>query len=125
MMESTQRQEIEKRLLAERARALKALDRMGEDARNGANDDGGLTNYPLHLADEGTDAMQREKELLLMSSEGRRLVEIDEALRRLYRDPENFGRCERCGNEIGFERLSIVPWARRCVACKTLEENAG
>ena len=82
-----------------------------------------LTSYPLHLADHGTDAIEKEKELLLLSTEGRRLYEIDAALRRLYRDPERFGVCERCGRKIDFERLAIVPWARHCVECKTLEEN--
>jgi RNA polymerase-binding transcription factor len=44
------------------------------------------------------------------------LVEIDEALRRLYRQPEGYGRDERTGDDIPFARLDIIPWARRRVA---------
>jgi RNA polymerase-binding transcription factor DksA len=122
-MDQKQRTEIEERLIAERKRAVRAFERMDDDARSSAGDAGDLTSYPLHLADHGTDAIEKEKELLLLSTEGRRLYEIDAALRRLYRDPERFGVCERCGRKIDFERLAIVPWARHCVECKTLEEN--
>ncbi len=121
-MEPKRRNQIEKRLHDERSRVLRALGRLDETARAGA-DDGDLTNYPLHPADEGTDAIQKEKEMLLLSSEGRMLYEIDEALSRLYRDPERFGDCEECGRAIERERLTIVPWARVCIACKRLEEN--
>jgi RNA polymerase-binding transcription factor DksA len=124
-MNSAQREQIEKRLLSERARAVRVVERLDEDARSAAAGDGDLTRYPLHLADEGTDAMQKEKELLLLSTEGRQLYEINEALRRLYRSPEQFGRCERCGRAIEFARLDLLPWARYCVDCKTLEENGG
>ena len=37
------------------------------------------------MADQGTDAMEREKAFLFASQEGRFLWHIDEALRRLYR----------------------------------------
>jgi DnaK suppressor protein len=124
-MESTKRDQIEKRLLTERSRVLRAVERLDQDARIGVGADGDLTSYPLHLADEGTDSMEKEKELLLLSTEGRLLYEIDDALRRLYKEPERFGLCSSCTREIGIERLDIVPWARHCVECKTLEENGG
>lgn len=28
-----------------------------------------------------------------------------------------YGTCERCGAPIPAERLSVLPWATRCVAC--------
>jgi RNA polymerase-binding transcription factor DksA len=123
-MDSRRRNDIEKRLLRERSRVLRTFERLDLDARS-ATDDGDLTSYPLHLADEGTDAMEKEKDLALLSSEGRMLYEIDDALRRLYRDPERFGECERCGRAIEAERLELVPWARLCVTHKGAEENTG
>lgn len=122
-MNQKQRNHLEKRLLQERNRALRALAQFDERARDIiTGDDGELTNYPLHMADEGTDTMEMEKDFLLASNEGRRLYEIDEALRVLYKDSENFGRCEECGNGIAFERLDIVPWARLCVDCQRQQE---
>jgi DnaK suppressor protein len=39
-------------------------------------------------------------------------------LRRLYRSPETFGRCDECGKEIGYDRLDAIPYVVRCVDCK-------
>lgn len=119
-MEQAQRNEIEQRLLNERNRVIRSMQRRDENA---TADDGDITNYPLHLADEGTDATRKEQELLLLSVEGRLLYEIDGALRRMYREPEQFDSCESCGRRIDFERLMILPWARRCVACQSFEEG--
>jgi DnaK suppressor protein len=122
-MTKQQHDHLEKRLLRERERALGALARFDDNNRSDAIGDGDLTTYPLHLADEGTDTMEREKAFLLASKEGRLVYAIDDALRKLYREPERYGRCEQCGEEISFERLDIVPWARLCVECKKTEES--
>ena len=118
-MNEQQRTHLEKRLLQERERSVKALRQMEADG----NGDGDLTTYPFHLADEGTDTIEQEQEFLLRSVEGRRLYQIDDALRTLYKEPERFGRCVMCGNDIAFERLDIVPWATLCLECQTSEEN--
>ena len=76
------------------------------------------------MADQGTDAMEREKAFLFASQEGRFLWHIDEALRRLYRNPDAFGKCHNCGQEIAFERLDALPHARYCIDCKQREEDA-
>jgi DnaK suppressor protein len=86
--------------------------------------DGNLSSYSFHMADQGTDAMEREKAFLFASSEGRFLWHIDEALRRLYRSPQTFGRCHSCGEEIDFDRLDALPHARLCFTCKQREEDA-
>ena len=109
----------QKRLLEERKRLLRQLGRNAEQFGAGSSEaDGDLTNYPLHLADAGTDAMEQEKSFLLASQETRTLWQIDDALRRLYRSPETFDVCEHCGNTISFDRLDAIPHTRFCVACK-------
>lgn len=122
-MTETQRKHLEQRLLEERERTTRTLQRSDDAARTGIEEDGDLTSYPQHPADEGTDTMEQEKALILMSQDGQRLTLIDEALRRLYSEPEQFGRCERCGNEISMERLEIVPWATLCRYCQTGRED--
>ena len=74
--------------------------------------------------DQGTDAMEREKQFLMASKEGRYLWHLNEALRRLYNSPENFGKCHQCGAMIDFERLDALPHARLCISCKEKEEDA-
>ena len=97
---------IEKRLLQLRERALKDL-----------------SAYSFHMADQGTDAMEREKAFLFASKEGRYLYHLDEALRRLYRTPDQFGVCEDCGDKISFERMDALPHTTLCIKCKEKEET--
>lgn len=116
-MNESQRKHLEDRLQEERRRTVRALEKSEL-----VQDDGELSNYSQHPADEGSDTMEREKTLMLLSQEGQRLTEIDRALRRLYKEPDRFGRCENCGNEISMERLELVPWATRCKNCQSERE---
>lgn len=123
-MNDKDRKRIEQRLMEERERVAKGLERLDEDARIGTEDDGELTQYDQHPADDGTDTMEQEKALMLLGRESDQLAEIDEALRRLYKEPETFGTCENCGKPLSMERLEIVPWARLCKECTAKAEAA-
>ncbi len=125
MLNKKQLSHIEKRLLEERARALRSLglfDQMAKADRESGDSD--LSVYTDHMADQGTEAMEREKAALFATKEGRYLYRIEEALRRLYNAPENFGSCHTCGADVGFERLDALPHARYCIECKVKEEEA-
>src|SRR5688572_15879811 len=113
-MNATTRKKLETRLLEERRAAMDTLGTLDERTREMLQDDGELSNYPQHLADEGTDTMEQEKSFLLAIAEGRRIYQIDEALRRLYKQPESFGTCAVCGREISAERLDLLPWTTMC-----------
>lgn len=119
MLTRDERKRIEDLLKRDRERALDALQDF-DRARDGSllDETGELTLYRLHPADIGTEAMEQEKQFLLASVEGRRLYGIDEALRRLYADPDAYGTCQRCGRSIGMERLEVVPYAALCAACQ-------
>ena len=125
-MNKKQLAHLEKRLLEERARVMKELGVYGKSfAGTLQAADGDLSSYSFHMADQGTDAMEREKEFLFASKEGRYLWHVNEALRRLYKAPDEFGKCQECGGDIGFERLDALPHARLCINCKAKEENSG
>jgi len=115
---------FEKRLLEERKRVIKELGHHGDTFGPNGEADGDTSAYSFHMADQGTDAMEREKAFLFASQEGRFLWHIHQALRRLYKSPETFGKCHQCGNDIAFERLDALPHARFCIACKQREEDA-
>ena len=120
------RAHFEERLLDEREKIVKQLAQFDEsfsDTLQGS--DGDLSAYSFHMADQGTDAMEREKAFLFASKEGRLLYHIDEALRRLYKSPESYGICQECGNDVGYERLDALPHARLCIKCKEREEDGG
>ena len=125
MLTKKQLKHIEKRLMDERAKALKALglfDRMAKLDRESMDSD--LSAYTDHMADQGTEAMEREKAALFATKEGRYIYRLEGALRRLYNDPKTFGHCHTCGTEVGFERLDALPHARYCIECKLKEEEA-
>src|SRR5438094_8386449 len=115
---------FEKRLMDERKRAVKELGHYDETfGSTPQGSDGDLSSYSFHMADQGTDAMEREKAFLFASQEGRYLWHVNQALRRLYQTPEKFGKCEQCGEDIVFERLDALPHARLCIKCKAKEED--
>ncbi|MEX0980256.1 MAG: TraR/DksA C4-type zinc finger protein [Gemmatimonadota bacterium] len=125
MLKKNELAHIEKRLQEERGRALRSLglfDRMAKADRESGDSD--LAAYTDHMADQGTEAMEREKAALFATKEGRYLYRIEEALRRLYSSPETFGACHTCGEPVGFERLDALPHARYCIDCKLKEEVA-
>ena len=112
-------QHFERRLMEERKRALAQMASFDEQL--GASQEaatGELSTWRFHMADVGTETHERERDFLLASREGRLLWHIDEALRRLYRAPDAFGRCDECGDRIAYERLDAIPYVPRCVNCK-------
>lgn len=116
---------LEKRLLEERAKLVAEIKHLDETVLNQSvkESSGDLSSYSFHMADMGSDAMERERAFLTASAEGRNLLEVDEALRRLYRG--EYGVCETCGSDISVKRLEAVPQARLCITCKEKEEKAG
>jgi len=116
--------EFEQRLLEQRTRVLKEMGHYESTVLkvNPRDSAGDLSGYSFHMADVGTDAMEREKAFQLASAEGRVLMEINEALRRIARG--EYGVCESCENAIHRARLEAMPAARLCVTCKEKEERA-
>ena len=79
---------LQQRLMRERDRALRSLGQFDEMAKESAEqNDSDSYSYSDHMADLGTDAMEREKMLLFASKEGRYLYRVEEALRRLHGAP--------------------------------------
>ena len=99
---------------------LEELERVSrsDDAQESSED---RSAYSLHMADRGTDAMEREKNLLLAQREGNYIDYLDEALQRIA--DGTFGLCRVCGGEIGRARLEAVPTATQCIACKSKDDK--
>ncbi len=115
--------EFEQRLLEERKKLLKEMGHLESTVLkvNQRDSAGDLSGYSFHMADVGTDAMEREKAFLFASNEGHLLREIDDALRKIYAG--EYGSCENCQRPIARARLEAVPYARLCKACKENEER--
>ena len=124
MLSKPDQEKIEKRLLEERARAIEALgDFDDEQSRSLLERVGELGAYRLHQADIGSESMDHETQFLLASEQGELLYRIDDALRRLYDDPDGFGKCRGCGATIATERLEVVPETDLCATCQRAAEG--
>jgi len=111
------------KLLDERGRITTELDALGEaTGATSKESSGDLSSYSSHMADQGTDTMEREKAFLFASAKRRRLEEINQALVRI--EAGTFGVCQSCGSDIPPKRLERIPDASLCVQCKEQEEKA-
>lgn len=51
-------------------------------------------------------------------SDAKTLELVRAALKKLAEDPDSFGECEECGEEIPQGRLKAMPYAQLCVGCQ-------
>jgi RNA polymerase-binding transcription factor DksA len=82
--------------------------------------------YSLHMAEQGTDAMEREKTFLYAQRENKFLGYLDDALKRI--DTGTYGICIECVEEpqhlcetcplVPKARLAAVPHTQHCLPIK-------
>ncbi len=114
---------FESSLLEIRAKLIKEIGYFSKDVfkETPLNASGDISAYHSHMADQGTDAMEREKAFLFMSKEGQILKSVNDALRKIVK--KSYGSCELCNEQINVERLKAIPYARLCISCKKVEEE--
>ena len=106
-----------KLLLKARDEHLDEFNFLASDSLTTSRDSAGdLSNYSMHMADQGTDNFNRDFALNRVSNEQHVLYEIDRALERIKRGV--FGVCQLTGNPIEKERLRAIPYTRFCVAAQ-------
>jgi len=123
-MRARELKKYEKLLLERRREVLREMGLLRESVADATTKEatGDHSSYSYHMADQGTDAMEREKTFMFASKSKRFLYHIDEALRRI-RD-KTYGKCLRCGQPIAPARLTALPHARFCIKCKEEEETS-
>jgi DnaK suppressor protein len=110
-------------IMRKRVELMKELGYLKETSLETTMDEysGDNSTYSFHMADQGTDAQEREKAFMLASREGKFLAYLDRALERI--EDGTYGICSECGNAISKKRLEAVPHARMCLDCKTKLEQ--
>ncbi len=122
-MKKTELAKYEKLLMKRREELLEAIREKKDQANSSTKEStGDLSSYSYHMADQGTDAIEREKAFMISSKSRRLLYHVNEALRRLHKG--EYGTCQQCGKAIQKRRLEAVPHARLCIECKEREEEA-
>src|SRR5688572_27557913 len=51
------------------------------------------------------------------------LALVRKALEKLKQEPDSFGDCEECGEEIPLGRLKAMPFAELCVSCQSKRDG--
>lgn len=108
-------------ILEKRSAAQEDVERMRaqlEDAREQAEND---TAYSFHMADAGTDAMEREKLYLMIARQQKYIGYLDRALERI--DNRTYGICKVTGNPISKERLEAVPHTEISIEAKLQQKS--
>ncbi|MFZ5432391.1 MAG: TraR/DksA family transcriptional regulator [Calditrichota bacterium] len=110
-------------ILKKRQEILKELSYLRESSMEATTDQysGDNSTYSYHMADQGTDAQEREKAFLFASREGKMLRLLDSALERI--ENGTYGYCQETNEPIEFRRLEAIPHARLCIAAKKKNEE--
>jgi RNA polymerase-binding protein DksA len=94
-----------------RDRLTDAVVRMSETVRTDAQP---LGEHDHHVSESP------DTELVLEQDEENIRRQVVDALKRV--DEGTFGLCQKCGCQIGFERLDAAPYAPYCVQCERVVE---
>lgn len=113
-MTRTRLKKFERRLLAEHRYLSASLAAANERARETERASEDEVLGPGYGTEDAGTIVARQLDALVADRETHELEEIDAALRLIYRSPDRFGHCVKCGEEIAEERLEFVPWTQRC-----------
>lgn len=111
-----------KQLILERRQSavndIESMRAQLRDSREQAEND---TAYSFHMADAGTDAMEREKLYLMIARQQKYIGYLDRALDRIKN--KTYGVCKVTGNPIAKERLEAVPHTEISIEAKLKQKQ--
>jgi DnaK suppressor protein len=79
------------------------------------------STFSMHMAEHGTDEMEREKAFMFIQRDEKHLFYLENALERI--EKKTYGLCVSCGKPIDKGRLEAVPITQHCIKCKTTLSN--
>ncbi len=107
-------------LLAKRGNAIEEVKRMQAQIKDSREQSESDSAYSFHMADAGTDAMEREKLYLMLARQQKYIGYLDRALERI--ENRTYGVCRVTGKPISKERLEAVPHTEISIEAK-LKQN--
>jgi DnaK suppressor protein len=75
------------------------------------------STFSMHMAEQGTDEIEREKTFMFIQRDEKHLFYLESALERI--EKKTYGLCTSCGKPIEKGRLEAVPITQHCFKCKT------
>jgi RNA polymerase-binding protein DksA len=116
---STERDELRRLLVDERAHLLEQADLLVDDH----GELQGTATYGRGESEHTTVEIERRVNAVLEANAREALAEIEAALARI--DDGTYGVCEECGRPIPVERLRAMPATRYCVSCQERQGGRG
>ncbi|MGG1575670.1 TraR/DksA C4-type zinc finger protein [Fictibacillus sp. NRS-1165] len=84
---------------------------------------GEISSYDNHFGDMGSELNDREMAMALDENQEEILEEVNEALQRI--EEGTYGKCMDTGEEISYERLKALPYAKRTVQAQEKADEEG
>ncbi|ABL66003.1 TraR/DksA family transcriptional regulator [Chlorobium phaeobacteroides] len=94
-------------LLKRRDEVLRDLDILKSSLSDENVEDSINSNYSMHMADHGTETMDREQRFMFIARDEKYIGYIDQALDRIRN--KTYGICIKSGKPIPKKRLEAVP----------------
>ncbi len=105
-MDEKQREAVRQRLESELAETRAELKRLEKKLQ---------VEVEYGLGEGDPIIYEREINMALRRRARRKVSSLEEAVQRF--EEGTYGICERCGGEIGAQRLEIMPQTRLCIQC--------
>jgi DnaK suppressor protein len=118
-LSSLQKQQIADMLANRRAELCAEI--RNELQRSGHEHFADLAGEVADAGDASVADMLVDHEIAIIRRQVDELAQVERA-QQLVSGTE-FGECQECGVEIGFQRLMAAPHATRCIACQTQHEK--
>ncbi|MCL5985934.1 MAG: TraR/DksA C4-type zinc finger protein [Actinobacteria bacterium] len=117
MLEKKQIEKLRESLVKRKKELLSQYEKLqGDSLKITQTGVSGESPYSFHIADEGTDTFERERDFTMGDSLKVLISRIDKALEKI--ENGTYGICEICGKDIGYERLKAIPFVDLCIDCK-------
>uniref|UniRef100_Q3AT78 Transcriptional regulator, TraR/DksA family n=1 Tax=Chlorobium chlorochromatii (strain CaD3) TaxID=340177 RepID=Q3AT78_CHLCH len=94
-------------LMKRRDEVMRDLDILRSSLSDANVEESVNSNYSLHMADHGTDTMDREQRFMFIARDEKYITYIDQALDRIRN--KTYGICLKSGKPIPKKRLEAVP----------------
>ena len=103
-------------ILRKRAEAVEQMEMLKRQLREAIENDSDESVYSFHMADAGTDVMDRERTYMLYYRTRKFINYLDAALKRI--DNKTYGICKITGKKIDMKRLEAVPHTQLSIEAK-------
>jgi DnaK suppressor protein len=103
-------------ILRKRKDAVNQMEMFKRSLRESVENESDESVYSFHMADAGTDVMDRERNYLMYYRTRKFINYLDAAIKRI--DNGTYGVCKVTGKKIAKERLEAVPHTQLCIEAK-------